>query len=119
MKIRGILLSFTLLFTACAEDGDLEWVAPLDVDQVPVGDAIELAVATQHPDAKAVRFSLDGTELAVCDPAQADEDCKRDDVWRWTTVFSQPGMHGSSRRRSMATASRSRASRARSRSCPR
>ncbi|NVB84779.1 MAG: transglycosylase SLT domain-containing protein [Kofleriaceae bacterium] len=94
MRIRGILISFSLLFTACAaEEGDLEWVAPLDTDQVPVGDAIELAVATQHPDAARVRFELDGTELAVCDPAQPEEDCKRDDVWRWTTVFDRPGMH--------------------------
>jgi hypothetical protein len=82
-----------LLFTACAAEGDLEWVAPLETDQVPVGDAIELAVATQSAEARSVRFEIDGAELAVCDPAQPEEDCKRDDVWRWTTVFDRPGMH--------------------------
>ncbi len=93
MQTRGILLSFALLFTACAEEGDLEWVAPTDTDQVPVGDAIELAVTSARTDIRSVRFELDGNELAVCDPSQPDEDCKRDDVWRWTTVFDRPGMH--------------------------
>lgn len=60
---------------------------------VPTGDPIELAVTTANPDAASVRFDLDGQQLAVCDPAQPDEDCRRDDVWRWTTVFPARGLH--------------------------
>jgi hypothetical protein len=58
---------------------------------VPAGDPIELAVATDS--AATVRFFIDGQELAVCDPSQPDEDCRRDDVWRWTTVFPERGLH--------------------------
>jgi hypothetical protein len=84
---------FFLLFACGDQTEDLEWVAPTETDVVPTGDAIELAVATSHPDARAVTFSIDGVVAGVCDPAQPDEDCKRDDVWRWTVVFSQPGPH--------------------------
>ncbi len=82
-----------LLFACSDGADDLEWVAPTETDLVPTGDAIELAVATTHPDARAVTFSVDGVVAGVCDPAQPDEDCKRDDIWRWTVVFSQPGPH--------------------------
>src|SRR4051812_23457694 len=93
MKAKGILPAFLLLVSACAADPDLEWVAPFDADVVPAGDPIELAVATANPDAVAVRFTLDGADLAVCDPRQPEEDCKREDVWRWTTTFSVMGPH--------------------------
>ena len=79
----------------CADDGDsdFEWVAPMEEGPAPIGDAVELAVASDNPDAQSVRFTIDGAELAVCDPTQPDEDCKRDDVWRWTTVFTKTGAH--------------------------
>ncbi|CAN5909991.1 hypothetical protein BH11MYX3_BH11MYX3_31080 [soil metagenome] len=93
MQIRGILLATTFMVAGCAAESDLTWVAPFDVDQVPIGDAIELAVSTDDLGTAAIRFELDGMEIATCDPAQPDEDCRRDDVWRWTTVFTQTGMH--------------------------
>ncbi len=78
----------------CTESqSDLAWVTPLEIGDVPIGDPIELAVATQDDAVATVRFELDGSELAVCDPAQPDEDCKLDDVWRWTTVFAETGTH--------------------------
>lgn len=89
---RGL---FCLLFVVgCGvDDAELEWVAPMEEGPAPIGDAVELAVAFDDPDAQVVRFTVDGTELAVCDPGQPDEDCRRDDVWRWTTVFTTTGDH--------------------------
>jgi hypothetical protein len=71
----------------------LEWVTPDEASPVPMGDAIELAVASDDPAVASVRFALDGNDLATCDPSQPDEDCAIDDVFRWTTVFSRPGDH--------------------------
>src|ERR1043165_1312311 len=89
--MRG-LVPFVLLVAACTTAGpDLEWVAPIDSNVVPVGDPIELAVASDG--AATVKFVLDGQELAVCDPSKPDEDCRRDDIWRWTTVFTARGLH--------------------------
>lgn len=79
--------------TVGPDDEKLEWVTPDEQALAPIGDAIELAVATGHPDAQSVQFTVDGTELAVCDPSAPDEDCQREDVWRWTTVFTKPGIH--------------------------
>lgn len=93
MQIRGILLVTTFVVAGCAAESDLTWVAPLDIDQVPIGEAIELAVSTDDPGTVAIRFEVDGIEIATCDPGQPDEDCRRDDVWRWTTVFVQAGTH--------------------------
>ncbi len=93
MQIRGILLVTTCVVAGCTAESDLTWVAPLDIDEVPIGDAIELAVSTDDPGTAAIRFELDGTEIATCDPASPEEDCRRDDVWRWTTVFAQTGTH--------------------------
>src|SRR6185503_1097830 len=90
---RGICICLCTLFGCATADVDLDWVAPMEEGPAPIGDPIELAVATDEPDAQAVAFSVDGTEIAVCDPAQPDEDCKRDDVWRWTTVFATTGDH--------------------------
>jgi len=87
-------IALSLVLVGCTSNADdLEWVTPSEQAVAPIGDAVELAVATQHPDAQSVAFMLDGTELAVCDPGQPDEDCKRDDVWRWTTVFATTGEH--------------------------
>jgi len=72
---------------------DLEWVTPEDADTAPIGDPIELAIATADPDARRVLFAIDGSEVGVCDPAQPEEDCRRDDVWRWTVVFHDVGVH--------------------------
>ncbi len=91
MQIRGILLVTTFVVAGCTAESDLTWVAPLDIDEVPIGDAIELAVSTDDPGTAAIRFELDGIEIATCDPAQPEEDCRRDGVWRWTTVFMQTG----------------------------
>lgn len=91
---QGIALCLGLGLIGCAAgDADFEWVAPMAEGPAPIGDPIELAVATDHPDAQVVAFSIDGTEIAVCDPAQPEEDCKREDVWRWTTVFTRVGPH--------------------------
>jgi hypothetical protein len=40
-----------------------------------------------------VHFGVNGVEIAACDPLQPDEDCKRDDIWRWTTTFAEPGTY--------------------------
>ncbi|HEY5947782.1 MAG TPA: transglycosylase SLT domain-containing protein [Kofleriaceae bacterium] len=90
---RGIAVCLVVWFGCADGDAELEWVAPMEEGPAPIGDAIELAVATDDPDAQSVAFSVDGTQIAVCDPAQPEEDCKRDDVWRWTTVFSTTGVH--------------------------
>jgi hypothetical protein len=90
---HGLVVLLFVLGCGSPDDEALEWVTPDDEAAVPVGDAIELAIATGHPDAAAVRFVVDGVELAVCDPTQPDEDCQREDVWRWTTVFARPGDH--------------------------
>ena len=63
------------------------------IDTAPIGDPIELAVAAADPEARVVRFAIDGAVAGVCDPAQPDEDCRRDDVWRWTVVFRDAGTH--------------------------
>lgn len=90
---RGIAVALALWVGCTSSADDLEWVTPTEQAVAPIGDAVELAVATEHPDAQSVVFTIDGAELAVCDPRQPDEDCKRDDVWRWTTVFTKPGDH--------------------------
>lgn len=82
-----------VLFVGCDTPGDLEWLTPADGETVPMGDPIELAVTTEFPAGDAVRFAVDGVEIAVCDPAALEEDCMRHGVWRWTTVFAQPGTH--------------------------
>lgn len=85
-----------ILWLGCAgDDDDLAWVAPGDTtDVVPAGDAIELAVTTADPSTVRVHFAIDGVDAGVCDPATApDEDCLRDDVWRWTVVFHDLGEH--------------------------
>lgn len=95
--MRGIHYALVCaLLTACAGDvgsGGLEWVEREDSNMMPIGDPIELAVITADPDTVAVRFDLDGTEIATCVANMPDEDCKRDDVWRWTTVFTGVGTH--------------------------
>jgi hypothetical protein len=75
-----------------AEGTDPTWVSPLGDEPLPAGEPIELAVAVANAKARAVRFTVDGKEIAVCDPSQPEADCKRDDVWRWTTKFA-PGRH--------------------------
>lgn len=90
---RRLTCLLCCLFGCAGGDVDLEWITPGDDAVAPIGDAIELAIATDAPDAHAVVFSIDGVEIATCDPAQPAEDCKRDDVWRWTTVFTVAGEH--------------------------
>jgi hypothetical protein len=78
------------------EDADrnaLTWVAPLTDATIEAGDAVEFALATQNPGARVVRFLVDGTEIAVCEPSQPEEDCHVDDLWRWTTTFDAAGHH--------------------------
>jgi hypothetical protein len=86
-------LAFIGFLAACADaSSELEWVTPVEREVAPVGDAIELAVASD-PGAGPIRFAIDGTTVGVCDPAQPDEDCRRDEVSRWTVVFDHPGTH--------------------------
>ena len=80
-----------LCLVGCGTDDDLEWVTPEADDTAPIGDAVELAVAST--DATVVHFGVNGVEIAACDPALPDEDCKRDDIWRWTTTFAEPGTY--------------------------
>lgn len=86
---------WALLAALAAGCGDapapLEWVTP-DDGAVPAGDVVELAVTTPDPDAGAVRFLVDGQEVGACDPAQAEEDCRLGDVWRWSVVL-EAGAH--------------------------
>jgi hypothetical protein len=77
------------LLSACSVDDDLEWVTPDEAEVAPIGDAVELAVASEN--ASVVHFFVDGVEVGACDPSQPDEDCKRDDLWRWTTLFAHAG----------------------------
>jgi hypothetical protein len=58
-----------------------------------VGEPTDLTVATQNPDARVVRFRVDGEEVGVCDPAQPDADCRNDEFWQWATTFDAPGHH--------------------------
>jgi hypothetical protein len=91
--MKATALAALVLLFGCSADDDLAWIAPDERVEIPIGDAIELAVVAGHPDAHAVTFAIDGTERATCDPAQLEEDCRRDDVWRWTTVFATPGTY--------------------------
>jgi hypothetical protein len=85
--------AFLLLVVACDDPVDgLEWITPTEDDTAPIGDAVELAVTSPDPDA-IVTFAIDGVPIGVCDPGAAGEDCKRDDAWRWTTVFGRAGTH--------------------------
>lgn len=56
------------------------------------GEPVELAVLTDEAAASRVRFEVDGVEVAVCDPAQPDEDCRQGNRWRWTVSLPQ-GTH--------------------------
>ena len=78
------------------EDADpmaLTWLAPSTATEIAAGEVVDLVVATQNPGARAVRFLVDGSEVFTCDPAAADEDCRRDEFYRFTMVLSTPGEH--------------------------
>jgi len=51
------------------------------------GSPPAIAVATSNPDARVVHFTIDGAEIAACDPSAAGEDCRLDDLWRWSTAL--------------------------------
>ena len=79
---------------AASSPSPLTWTAPVDGVSIRVSDTVELAVLASHPDSKAVAFTIDGAPLATCDPtADAEEDCRRGDLFRWTTTFTQTGAH--------------------------
>jgi transglycosylase-like protein with SLT domain len=88
---KGIVAVLVLVGCDAASD-EIEWVTPDDGVVAPVGDAVELAV-TPSTDGVAVRFTVDDIDVGTCDPSQPDEDCRLDDVWRWTVVFDRPGDH--------------------------
>jgi Transglycosylase SLT domain len=95
-RTRLLLVVFLAGASACEgeiQSRALEWVAPLEQGDVPAGDAIEVAVATANPEARVMRFSLDGQEVGACDPSQAEEDCRLGNVWRWTIVIPAMGSH--------------------------
>jgi hypothetical protein len=79
------------------EESDLQqlaWVAPDTAVEVEVNDVFEMSVATDNPAARAVRFTIDGAEVAVCDPsADPDEDCHIENRWRWSTTIANAGHH--------------------------
>src|SRR5687767_6602496 len=91
---RAIVLA---LCAGCSETIDLEWVTPVEQEVAPIGDAVELAVGlvdeSIDPAGRAVEFAIDGVVVGTCDPLAEDEDCFRDDVWRWTVVFDRTGTH--------------------------
>src|SRR5262252_5720537 len=97
-RTRLLLVVFLARASACegeiqTDSRALEWVAPLEQGDVPAGDAIEVAVATANPEARVMRFLLDGQEVGACDPSQAEEDCRLGNVWRWTIVIPAMGSH--------------------------
>lgn len=92
----GVALSFF----ACSQDdgGDpdvdaIAWVSPTSTSDVSVGETIELTVKVNDTRASAVVFTDDGRAVATCDGAGATADCRRGDLFRWTTSFDRPGHH--------------------------
>jgi|GEM_PF-3171900 len=72
----------------------LAWAAPVGSTPIRIDEPVELSVHANHPEARAVRFAVDGKAIATCDPtADAEEDCRRGDFFRWTTTFATPGTH--------------------------
>jgi len=92
-----------LLLAACSSSPDddvvvdskeepLVLVGPSSTE-VATGEVVEIAVFVADPNARTVRFTVDGAELATCDPSQPDEDCRQGAIWRWSTTFDRPGTH--------------------------
>src|SRR4051812_46207490 len=51
----------------------LTWIGPDTQTQIEVNDPVEMVLSTANPDARAVRFVVDGHEVAACDPAADPE----------------------------------------------
>ena len=71
----------------------LQWVAPLDTDIVNVGETLDLAVYTRHPEARVIRFAVDGIELSICDLGNPDAECHEDEIWHAALTLEQIGEH--------------------------
>jgi hypothetical protein len=71
---------------------DLSWVSPDPSAEVYADEPLQLAVASGRADAKVVRFSIDGAEVASCDSQLADADCRVGALWRWTANLGE-GSH--------------------------
>ena len=70
----------------------LSWVSPA-TSVVEAGSPVALTVSTANPSALIVRWTLDGTELAVCDSTDATSDCHRDTLWSATITTTAVGSH--------------------------
>ncbi len=70
----------------------LTWVSPSANGDSYAGNATELTVETQNPEAKTVHFAIDGEEVAVCDSAVPGEDCYQNGLWTQSVSLSE-GKH--------------------------
>ncbi|WP_394845918.1 lytic transglycosylase domain-containing protein [Pendulispora brunnea] len=107
MGIFSCLALLPLLAAGCAGSSerdddnavDEEEQAPLSFGlasedrQMPINEPIQLAVVAKDPNVQRVRFSLDGKELDVCDAADKEDDCRLGNLFRFTTIFKEPGKH--------------------------
>jgi hypothetical protein len=88
-----------MLFACSQDDGGdpdvdaIAWVSPTSTSELTVGETVELTVKVNDARATAVRFVVDGRALATCDGTGASSDCRRGDLFRWTTSFEQAGRH--------------------------
>jgi Transglycosylase SLT domain len=87
-----------LVLGACSSDdeddsGPIVWVSPTKDSQIDVGDSVELTVKVNVPDAKVVRFEIDGKPLATCDTTKGPNECQLGDLFRHTTTFESAGAH--------------------------
>jgi hypothetical protein len=91
MQIRGMIV--LLVLSACGADGGELQFAALEDTNVPVAEAIELAVTSTDMGTGAVDFYVDDQLVGTCDPSQPDEDCQLGELYRWTIVLPTLGMH--------------------------
>lgn len=98
-----LAVSFGAAFVAgagCESEGDdlaalggpIAWISPAANASIPVNETVELSVKVTDPKATAVRFVIDGALASTCDPANTT-DCKKGDLWRFSTSFQAEGLH--------------------------
>lgn len=98
--LSGAALAACAPFVACSSDdgGDpdvdrIAWVSPGPSSEVDVGESIELTVKVNDTRVSAVRFAVDGRTVSTCDGAPPGDDCRRGDLFRFTTSFAEVGRH--------------------------
>ncbi|MDB4944115.1 MAG: hypothetical protein JWP97_3649 [Labilithrix sp.] len=98
--VLPLALAAATYLPACSssddEAGDVDtspiaWVSPTADASIEVGEAVELTVKVNDPSAAAVRFELNGKTLATCDTSKGADECRRGDLFRTTTTFTQAG----------------------------